>query len=215
MSSWRVAPAIKVLFTEANLRAPSRSKAHDGTIGDQAHAARTSDHNPAADGYVYAGDLTDDDAAGIDCRALASQIVARKDRRVKYLISEGRMVSSYPVMKDGKVAHPAWTWRTYTGTNGHFKHLHVSVLPKWRNDTSPWWDAPAAAPQEEDDMKTECYRDGTDLVLFSPVGRRRIETAEELKYWRDSGRLGKETDLKSDPMLAQYVAKLPWTEPAR
>lgn len=148
MSDWRVAPAIKALFAQANMLAPGRDKSRDGTIGDQAHAARKSDHNPDAAGWVYAGDLTNDDAAGIDCRQIAHQIVMRKDRRVKYLIHEGRMVSSYPTGD-----YPAWVWRPYRGINGHFGHLHVSVLPGWRNDTSPWWTP--ATPDEEDVMTPE------------------------------------------------------------
>ena len=46
MSSWRVARAIEQLFVELNAAAPKRSRLSDGTIGDAAHAARTSDHNP-------------------------------------------------------------------------------------------------------------------------------------------------------------------------
>lgn len=148
MTSWRVAPAVLALFKQADLQAPKRDDDADGTIGDTSHAARKSDHNPDAQGWVYAGDLTDDDASGIDCREIARQIVERRDRRVKYLIHEGRMVSSYATSR-----YPAWTWRPYSGVNGHFKHLHVSVLPTWRNDTSPWW-APPATPDEEDDELT-------------------------------------------------------------
>jgi len=67
---------------------------------------------------------------------------------------------------------------------------------------------------QEDDM--ELYRDGGDLVAFNMTGRRRLENAAELGYWRDSGRLpAKVTDLADDPRLAAVVALLPWTEAAR
>lgn len=178
MSSWRVAPAVKALLQEANRRAPSRSKVHDGTIGDTAHSRRRSDHNPDEQGWVYAGDLTDDDAAGIDCRELARQIVARKDRRVKYLIHEGQIVS-------GNAGPRPWVWRAYSGANGHFKHLHVSVLAEHRNDTSPWWDPPTtpASSQEDDIMFTfvdpatrrHYLRDGGDTIWL-----RKQEDAQEM-----------------------------------
>lgn len=175
LTSWRVAPAAHAVLRQANIVAPDRDRSSDGTIGDPAHSSRSSDHNPSSDGYVYAVDLTDDDASGIDCREIARQIVERRDRRVKYLISEGRMIRSYPLLKDGRVVTPAWTWTTYSGANGHFKHLHVSVLAKWRNDASFWWvpPAPAATPTEEDDMaagfifndgEKTYLRDGGDLV---------------------------------------------------
>ncbi len=62
----------------------------------------------------------------------------------------------------------------------------------------------------------ELYRDGTDLVAFSPVGRRRVENGPELTYWQASGRVAhKVHDLADDPRLAAAVALLPWTEPRR
>lgn len=143
MTDWRVAPAVKALFSQANILAPTRDKSYDGTIGDARHRASKSDHNPTPAGWVLAGDLTDDDAAGIDCREIARQIVARRDRRVKYLIHEGRICS-------GANGPKPWQWRPYSGPNRHVKHLHVSVLDQWRNDTSPWWTP--AARDEEDEM---------------------------------------------------------------
>ena len=50
--SWTLAPALVQLRQELNARWPGRSKASDGTIGDAAHKARVSEHNPDADGVV-------------------------------------------------------------------------------------------------------------------------------------------------------------------
>jgi len=47
--SWRVATSLGATGTEGllgeiNASAPNRSKASDGSIGDEAHSSRTSDH---------------------------------------------------------------------------------------------------------------------------------------------------------------------------
>lgn len=44
-----IPPRLESILAEANRIAPNRRKNSDGTIGDQAHQQRTSDHNPAAD----------------------------------------------------------------------------------------------------------------------------------------------------------------------
>jgi hypothetical protein len=92
--SWRVAPAVLAIFRQADLQAPDRNDASDGTISSSRHRQQNpnSDHDPDGAGWVYAGDLTDDDASGIDCREIARQIVARKDRRVKYCLVPGTRV---------------------------------------------------------------------------------------------------------------------------
>jgi len=63
----RLAPSLKQLRTEVDVAWPMRSKRSDGWIGDAAHLARTSDHNPDADGIVHALDIT---AEGINVRRL-------------------------------------------------------------------------------------------------------------------------------------------------
>ena len=64
--SWRLAKSLDVLRNQVNAQAPTRSKACDGTIGDQAHSSRASDHNPNAKGVVQAQDFTHDPAGGFD-----------------------------------------------------------------------------------------------------------------------------------------------------
>jgi hypothetical protein len=142
--AYTIAPAAKAALSEATHRWPRRSRACDGTIGDTAHSSRTSDHNPNEYGEVLAFDLTHDPAAGCDAHALVRAAVARRDRRIKYAISEGRIWSR---------ARAAEGWRPYAGSNRHDKHAHVSVDRRWRNDTSPWWaTAPAQPAPREDDL---------------------------------------------------------------
>lgn len=162
---WRLAPSLAALEDEANRVAPRRSTASDGSIGDTAHQARVSDHNPAG-GVVHAIDLTHDPAGGFDAHAHAQAIAARRDVRVKYVISNRRI----------------WTpdqrgWHAYTGANPHDRHIHVSIkdTPAAENDRSVWlpWagtptpspivppvSVPATVPIEEDDMIIRNTEDG-------------------------------------------------------
>lgn len=136
--AWAVAPSVRAMFVEANTRWPNRSKASDGTIGDQAHSSRTSDHNPGARNLVHAGDLTHDPAHGVDCNLLAALVYKRvlvgDEQRVKYVIWNRRIFT--PAVSQA--------WRPYSGANPHDKHMHISVLSTVaaEKDTSPWFPAP-------------------------------------------------------------------------
>lgn len=135
-----LAPSLVALRNEINERFPGRDRSSDGWIGDAAHAARPSDHNPGARGYVHALDIDEDidgvdDETGAELMWLAEHLRTKRDPRVKYVIYEGRIFSSYAT------AHRrAWEWGPYTGVNAHRRHLHVSILstPAAEQDTSPW-----------------------------------------------------------------------------
>lgn len=94
-------------------------------VGDAAHRTRDSDHNPWVDGgVVTAFDITDDILHGCQVSFIAEAIRASRDPRVKYVIYNRRMFSSYVAR-----GVPAWEWRPYTGSNPHVKHMHISVQP--------------------------------------------------------------------------------------
>lgn len=144
----RQARSLDVLLAEVNAHAPKRSKVSDGGLGDQAHAARTSDHNPNAAGVWTARDFTHDPTHGLDCNDLARRLVATfgKHPAMKsgsYVIWNGR-IYSYNRRTEG--------WRTYTGANQHTKHLHLSVSDAavGYDSTQHWnlWKIPAA-PREQ------------------------------------------------------------------
>jgi hypothetical protein len=137
--SWRLAKSLDKLRKEVNIIAPQRNKASDGTIGDAAHAARTSDHNPWVKdngmGVVTAMDITHDPASGCNANDIAETIRAFRDARVKYIIWNRRIASSTPI---GRAAE--WSWRPYKGSNPHTKHVHVSVKPqKGAYDSTNAW----------------------------------------------------------------------------
>lgn len=133
--SWRTAKSLLRLRHEVDAFRPDRDKSSDGTIGDADHQKRTSDHNPWVPppdgGVVTAMDFTDD--RGTLGLYIAEFLRASKDDRVKYVISEGRMFSSYATSR-----YPAWSWRPYSGPNGHFSHTHVSVQPHNYDNDRPW-----------------------------------------------------------------------------
>lgn len=120
-----LSPALAQLRAEVNARWPGRDKTSDGWIGDAAHSSRTSDHNPDADGSVNALDI---DVDGIDRWALVQ--CAMGDRRTNYIISHGLIYRR----ANGFRAE------VYAGTNGHYKHVHVSILhgDRYEDDRSPW-----------------------------------------------------------------------------
>lgn len=127
----RIAKSLDVLRSQINAKYPNRSKVSDGWLGDTAHAARASDHNPNGAAVVTALDITHDLAHGVDTWKLAEILRQRRDRRIKYVISNGRIFSSE--------ASP-WVWRTYTGSNKHAHHIHISVAanPVLYDGTTSW-----------------------------------------------------------------------------
>ena len=124
-ASWHLAPSLAQLRREINTRWPSRDKTSDGTIGDAAHSARASDHNPNSRGSVNAIDI---DENGIDAWGLVALLIT--DPRVYYVIYEGRIWQR----KHGFVPRP------YAGINAHRKHVHVSIIQSVaaEQNTTPW-----------------------------------------------------------------------------
>ena len=132
----RLAKSLVTLIDEVVQKFPGRNTRNDGTIGDEAHRKRVSDHNPnislGGKGIVTALDITHDPAHGFDALAFAESLRLQKEPRVKYVIFNGRIFSSE--------THP-WEWRDRNkGAGDHSEHVHVSVVddPKLFDDTSPW-----------------------------------------------------------------------------
>jgi len=163
--AWRPAPAVKAALDQANALWPSRSKVSDGTVSSAEHRQQNpnSDHDPDSRGVVLAFDLTNDPAHGVDCHKLSAQLVARRDRRVKYIIWN-RRIWNPSVSPD---------WRPYSGSNPHTKHMHVSVLQAHENDTSPWW------RPEEDVMTPEQEQTILDKIADVRGAAHYIATALE------------------------------------
>lgn len=132
MADYYLARSLVVLREQVNQLFPNRDKSSDGWIGDTSHAARPSDHNPDwNDGGVVRAldiDVDDNDPKNDMRRILLNEIIG--DKRVYYVISNGKIYSrTYN-----------WEARAYTGPNGHFSHLHVSIMHtrEAENDDSRW-----------------------------------------------------------------------------
>ncbi len=141
--SWRLAHALEQLRAQVNQHWPNRSRNSDGSIGDEHHSARTSDHNPDGHGVVRAIDITHDPKGGFDSYAFADMLLKRQDPRLKYVISNRRIGS-------GPAGPAPGVWRTYTGVNAHDHHCHISVVADDRgDDVAPWLIDGVAAPAPE------------------------------------------------------------------
>ena len=121
------APSCVKALQDATARWPNRNRASDGIMGDPAHQARKSDHN---DGNAF--DLTHDPSHGVDCNSLSRQMI--NDARVTYVIWNKKIYNR---------SRAAESWRDYTGSNPHNRHMHVSISAAKRNDLASWpWTLP-------------------------------------------------------------------------
>lgn len=108
-----LAQSLARLRSQTNSTFPSRSTASDGWIGDEAHQAGVSDHNPdAKTGVVRALDLT---ANATQAKRIKDACVG--DSRVNYVIHNRQIWT-----------RSAKRWEKYSGSNPHTKHVHISLL---------------------------------------------------------------------------------------
>lgn len=165
----RLANSLTRLRDQINAKYPNRNKASDGWIGDQAHQASASDHNPNGAGVVCALDVTNDPANGVDIHAIADRIRINRHPDLKYIISNSRIAGAWT----------GWQWTPYTGSNPHDKHAHFSVgrgndgqsLPPY-DDTNDWvleGSNPAPKPSKSDsevakEVLAGKWGNGTDRV---------------------------------------------------
>lgn len=112
---------------------PDRDRRSDGWIGDTRHSTRSSHHNPDAEtGVVRAIDVDRDVVKGGKpdlMPDIANQIrlcAKAGDKRIAYIIFEGRIASS----------RMGWRWRKYKGSNPHNAHCHISFTKAGDTDGS-------------------------------------------------------------------------------
>jgi hypothetical protein len=133
MSNWQLTQGLKNLRDQVNAAFPNRDKASDGTIGDTAHQAETSGHNPDdtsgarpewngdpdSTPEVRAWDMDSDLRAA---PATAQQLVDHL-RALPGLSSVLRyMIFSRKIYR----ASNGWRPEEYTGASAHTEHIHFS-----------------------------------------------------------------------------------------
>lgn len=156
-------PALVTLRAEFNQISPNRDKGADGWIGDAAHQARTSDHNPRPDGRVLALDIDSSGpwpgksgdliwftqaVFGIVRRERQAWLDPARTCRLEYVIFNGAIAS----------CNTNFLWVDYNGSDPHINHAHFSARHDGAGNTStaPWGLLPEP---EEDTMAVQDVRD--------------------------------------------------------
>jgi hypothetical protein len=149
--AWRIARSLlafhaQLRTTYSRAAPPATDVKSWGTIGDTSHAS-TSDHSPHnfpgwGNDIVTAADWPHAPALGLDAGVVAEALRGSRDARIKYVIFNRRMFSSY---YSGTT--PGWTWRPYTGSDPHDTHGHLSVVGDVRADSEQPWQVRAPVVQ--------------------------------------------------------------------
>jgi hypothetical protein len=133
--AWVLTKNLQAFRDQMNSAFPNRDKASDGTIGDAAHAAGTSGHNPDDSPYDNAewdgdsdtksevraididDDLRDPDVTMEDVlQHLLRLAKSDKNFPIRYMIYNKRIYKSTN----------GWAKETYTGPSPHTEHIHLS-----------------------------------------------------------------------------------------
>jgi hypothetical protein len=137
--SWYLNEALTTIRAEVDRAFPNRDRGSDGTIGDPAHAARSSDHNPDPAGEPDAGSV---DALDLDVELNGpGKPYALDIERVKRAF-EAHPSSSYWI-HDDRIAFRSEGWRprsyAYAGPsrNQHRRHVHLNTRDSHERSTVP------------------------------------------------------------------------------
>lgn len=131
--AWYLNPALTRFRNAVNAAYPNRDKTSDGTIGDEAHQAGSSDHNPDTDGSVDAWDMDVNLRTGNDAATL---------EHLKRVF-QAHPASRYWIHND-QIARREYGWRrdsySYAGPNRnrHTQHVHWNTRESYENSTAQW-----------------------------------------------------------------------------
>jgi len=137
----KLVPGGVKLRSQVDRKWPRRDRKSDGWIGDRAHSARKSDHNPDKNGWVHALDIDENMGKkgvwrnGRNARKLANQLRLYAasslpgHERVKYVVYEGRLTS-------GTYRSTWWKWRK--GQWGQYHRIHISFTKHAETDKKVW-----------------------------------------------------------------------------
>lgn len=142
--AWVVTASLARLMADFRTTFPNKDRESDGTVGDLAHQAETSGHNPDdtagsrseytdadSKAEVRAIDVDNDlRAAGVSMQNVIDRMLQTSAdlRRLRYIIYN-RVIWS---------RSNDWRPRAYTGSSPHTEHAHFSGDPGTDEDSSPW-----------------------------------------------------------------------------
>lgn len=143
MSAWRAARATDVLLGEVNAAFPTRDKSSDGIIGDAAHAATVSQHNPdptlGRPPVVRAVDVDSSIRKGLVVDDIVGHAVLacllRNARAGHPALTMGAYVIFQRVIYS---ATYGWRARAYYGASPHLEHVHVTWSLAGFDSTEPF-----------------------------------------------------------------------------
>jgi hypothetical protein len=158
MASWILVPCLVSLRTEFNVLSPGRDKASDGSIGDAAHAAESSDHNPDETGATpYEDSDHTNEVHAIDVDKDLRKTGWTMEKAVEIIVTRhraGKDTRLQNVIYNRRIWSRSWGWtaREYTGSNPHDKHAHFSsrYTTAQESDKRAW----GLLEAEDDDMAT-------------------------------------------------------------
>jgi hypothetical protein len=138
VSSWKVSPILVPLIAEVKAEHPGIVV---GTIGDAAHQATKSDHDPDEWNFVCAADPMIGKAfTASEAEYLFQRLLALRDARIAYVIYNRRIFS--------RTVRP-WKVRPYEGSDPHTGHVHVSVIHGSNPHPTTGWNVYPKPAQEE------------------------------------------------------------------
>lgn len=151
-------PNLATLRAEFDQRWPRRDRTTDGWVGNLAHQAYPSGHNPDESGNAERQDADRiDEVRGLDLDAdvdpaAGDELLAELDRIRQTPALRGRLIYMIYRRKIASASN-GWVWVDYDGDSPHTEHGHVSGHPDHDDNTAPWGVA------EGDDMTPQELRD--------------------------------------------------------
>jgi hypothetical protein len=160
MTSPKLVPCLVLLRATFDDLWPGRSHASDGWIGDAAHAARKSKHNPDKRGMVHAIDVTKFDGIHQVVVHLAQRCRDGLEKRLTAIIWHGTIWTP----------ESGWEGVDYDGPDPHTEHAHFSAsdTPALENSQKSWY-----LEETPMDLTPAAVEDVADAVI------RKMRTARE------------------------------------
>lgn len=132
MASWKLTDGLQNLRAQVNAAFPDRDKTSDGTIGDAAHQAETSDHNAddtpgSRPGWEDADHQPDVRAWDMDSDLRAAPATAQQVvDHIRHLPGVSAVLRYMIYNRKIYKASNSWYPETYTGASAHTEHIHFS-----------------------------------------------------------------------------------------